>query len=58
MALQRQGLRPPACYEHPHQLPLLPQDGGKSGTASTASQQQILVLEIQDRFGVLFLDYK
>jgi hypothetical protein len=36
----------------------MPQEDGKSGLASSASMQQIMVLEIQDRFGTLFLDYK
>ena len=30
----------------------------KSGTMQRRSQQQLLVLEIQDRFGCLFLDFK
>jgi hypothetical protein len=38
----------------------MPQDDAKAGLAasSSTSQQQIMVVEIQDRFGMLFLDYK
>ena len=37
----------------------MPQDDAKAGlAASSTSQQQIMVVEIQDRFGILFLDYK